>query len=118
MKPIVGLYVEMLRQMGITTVMQAKMRITKDDMRHFRIPSKKLQVKYLIPAVKLIEDQNDKTSLKSEPSVSASAINLFRQVFVDEIDARAAQLPDGDPYKEAMMRTRISIEEQIVPSTG
>lgn len=115
MKPIVGRYVKMFQELGIKTVMQARMRITKDDLRTYRIPLEQHNWKYATVAVRLIEDQNDKTSLKSEPSIHALSLHSFRQQQIDEINRRHRELPDSDPFKAAIATTRTAIEEQMIP---
>jgi len=115
LKPIVGLYVEMLRDMGLKTILECKRRITKADLRYHRITPEQHQWKYIYQALEHI----NKTSSKSELSVSGDVIvDQYRHMMLADIDARIKQLPSDDLSRLAMERTRKLIESQITPAPG
>ncbi len=116
MKGIVSLYVKMLRDMNITTIKQAKRLITDDDLRQYHITPQQHKWNYAHMALKhLVKTKHGKTKSKSKPSVGALSLNQYRELMLADIDSRIEQLPDGDPFKAGLLRTRKAIEEQQVP---
>lgn len=113
MKPIVGLYIEMLRQTGYTTIKQCKARISKEDLRHFRIPLEQHKTRYLYQALEHIS----KTPSKAKFSISERITDLYRRRELVRIDQRLSQLPDGN-HKGSLQSTRNLIESQIIPASG
>jgi hypothetical protein len=116
MKPIISLYVEMLKDMDITTIKQAKRLITNDDLKLFRIPVAQHNFKYVHQALAhIVTTKSDKTAPRPKSAVRALSLHRYRQSYLEYIDRRIKELPDGDPFKEAIKTTRIAIAEQQVP---
>lgn len=116
MKGILGLYVEMLQQMDITTIKQAKRLVTNDDLRLYRIPLSQHNWKYVSKALyHIAATRKNKTAPKSKSVIRALSMHQSRQKYLDFIDKRLKELPDGSPFKEALKTTRIAIADQQVP---
>ncbi|GAH94812.1 unnamed protein product [marine sediment metagenome] len=117
MKPIVVLYVEMLRDMGLNAILECKRRITKADLRYHRITPEQHQLKYVYQALEHI----NKTSSKAELSVTENVIDQSRCKMLAKIDLRLETLPTDYTCKserESLKRTRELIESQITPAAG
>ena len=116
MKPITALYVEMLRDMDINSIKQAKRLIKENELRHYLIPVEQHNWKYAIQALAhIVTTKIDKTAPKSKSAIRKLSLHLYRQNYLEYIDRRIKELPDGDPFKEAIRITRIAIAEQQVP---
>ncbi|GAH94251.1 unnamed protein product [marine sediment metagenome] len=117
MKGIVSLYVEMLRDMGLTTILECKRRITKADLCYHRITPEQHRTKYLYQALKHIT----KTSPRAELSVSENVVERSRRRMLAKIELRLKTLPSDHTCKterESLRRTRELIESQITPAAG
>lgn len=117
MKGIVSLYVETYRELGITTIQQAK-KITRDEYSSFQIRPEHQNWRYALLALKHINETTTKTSSKAEPSRRESSLEQYRQGMIADLTKRIEQLPDGDRFKACLVKTRKDIEEQISPATG
>lgn len=111
MKAIVGLYIKMLRHLGYTNIRQCKARITKADLRYFRIAPEQHRVAYLYQALEHIS----KTPSKQEFSVSERLIDKFRRRELARINQRILDCPSDSPEQITLRRTRDLIESQTTP---
>ena len=113
MKGILQLYIDMLRELGYTTVQQFKLRVTKDDMKAYRIVPEQHKLKYVLQALQYIKNEGRKIPLRSKSSMNRAALDQFREQKLAWIDQRLSSLPEGDPRIAELLKTRDRIEQSL-----
>ena len=77
MRPIVSLYVKMLRELEYTTFKQCKNRITKDELCMFQIRPEHHNWKFVHQALKHIQQTDSKTALEREKFIRDATLTEF-----------------------------------------
>ena len=113
MKGILQLYINMLDELGYTTVQQFKLRVTKDDMKAYRIVPEQHKLKYVLQALQYLENEGRKIPLRQRSSMNRAALDQYRQDVLADIDQRLSSLPEGDPRIAELLKTRDRIEQSL-----
>ena len=113
MKGILQLYIKMLRTLGYDTIKQCKARISKQDLRFFKIVPEQHDWKYCYQALQYIKNEGRKTTHRRKSSVSVELLNKYREDRLADMDKEIASLPRNSKRRASLEQNRARIEESL-----